>query len=56
MSSVEELFSAFRNPSKEYTNCPYWICNGDMRHEEIEFQLEYLCDKGMHILICDEYN
>lgn len=37
----------FRNPPAQYRIKPFWFWNGDMKKEEIDFQLREMADKGL---------
>lgn len=37
----------FKNPSAQYRIKPFWFWNGDMKEDEIDYQLKELADKGL---------
>lgn len=37
----------FKNPSKEFGIMPFWFVNGEMDHDEMEWQLEQFAEKGI---------
>ncbi len=39
--------SKFKNPSRELGILPFWFWNGDLRYDEMEWQLKEYYDKGM---------
>ena len=47
VTTLQDLRSAFQNPSEFYGNCPWYQWDGDMRPEEIEFQMEKLHEQGI---------